>query len=129
VESVDDPNVAKGKVIETSPKADSTVPAGSLVTLKVASGKVKVPTVEGLDLSDAQQQLSDAKLKYKSTFTFSDKPEGTVLAQTQRGETVDVGTLIDLKVAQVAPPTTPPTTATPTTTTPTTTPPAATTTP
>jgi len=129
VESVDDPKVAKGKVIETDPKAGSSVEAGSLVTLKVASGKVKVPNVVGDNRVDAQQKLTDAKLEYKTEFADSNEPEGTVLAQTQRGETVDVGTRITLTVARVPQPTQPPTTAPPTTTPTTTGPPAATTAP
>ena len=121
VESVDDPTVTKGKVIETVPAANKSVAVGSVVTIKASSGKVKVPDVVGTDRSDAQQALTDARLKYRTRFADSDKPEGTVLAQTNRGETVDVGTQIVLTVAQkpqpTAPPTTAPTTATTTTTT------------
>jgi beta-lactam-binding protein with PASTA domain/predicted Ser/Thr protein kinase len=117
VEQVDDPKVDKGKVIETNPPASSTVHAGSSVTLRVSSGKVKVPSVKGLQLGDAQQALADARLKYKTQFADSKQPEGTVLAQTHSGETVDVGTQIILTVANVAPPTQPPTTPPPTTST------------
>jgi serine/threonine-protein kinase len=128
VESVDNPNVAKGKVIETVPKADATVTAGTTVLLKVSSGKVKVPDVVGDNRGDAQQKLTDAKLKYTTEFADSSKAEGTVLSQTHAGETVDVGTQIVLVVAQKAQPTVPPTTqpTSPPTTTP---PPAATTAP
>jgi len=120
VQTVDDPNLDKGKVIATVPAAGETVPAGSAVVLKVASGKVKVPDEVGADRGTAQQALSDLKLKTKTTSKDSaDKPEGTVLSQTHVGETVDAGTVIDLVVAQTPQPTTPP----PTTTTPTTTPP------
>jgi len=132
VKSVNDPKVDKGKVIETVPKANSTVTAGSAVILRVSSGKVKVPDVVGAALGDAQQALADARLKYKTKFVDSDKPEGTVLSQTHAGETVDVGTQIVLTVARVpqptATPSTPPTTGTTTGTT-TTAPPTATTTP
>jgi serine/threonine-protein kinase len=131
VESVDDPTVTRGKVIETVPAANKSVAVGSVVTIKAASGKVKVPNVVGANRSDAQQSLTDARLKYTTKFADSDKPEGTVLAQTHRSETVDVGTQIVLTVAQKPQPTAPPTTA-PTTTTPTPTvslPPAATTAP
>ena len=131
VESVDDPTVTKGKVIETAPAAGKSVVVGSVVTIKASSGKVKVPSVVGSNRSDAQQTLTDARLKYTTKYADSDKPEGTVLAQTHRSETVDVGTSIALTVAQKPQPTAPPTTA-PTTTTPTPTlslPPAATTAP
>jgi len=122
VENVNDPSRDQGKVIETVPKAGDTVPAGSAVVLRVASGKVKVPSVVGSNRSDAQQALTDVRLKYKTKFANSNKPEGTVLSQTHNGETVDVGTQIVLVVAQVPqptatptpPPTTPPTAPTPT---------------
>ena len=122
VQSVDDPNVDKGKVIETVPAAGETVPAGSAVVLKVASGKVKVPDVVDKNLGDAQQALSNAKLRYKTTYEVSEKPEGTVLSQKPPANSVvDVNTVINLVVARVAPPTvpptTPPTTPVPTTTT------------
>jgi len=134
VESVDDPTVTKGKVIETAPAANKSVAVGSVVTIKASSGKVKVPNVVGANRSDAQQALTDARLKYTTKYADSDKPEGTVLAQTHRSETVDVGTQIVLTVAQKPQPTAPPTTAPSTapTTTPTPTlslPPAATTAP
>jgi eukaryotic-like serine/threonine-protein kinase len=129
VESVDDPNVDEGKVVETDPKAGSSVTAGSLVTLKVASGKVKVPDVVGDNRVDAQQKLTDAKLEYRTEFADSKEQEGTVLVQTQRGQTVDVGTVITLTVAKVPQPTQPPTTQPPTTQPPTTAPPSATTAP
>jgi serine/threonine-protein kinase len=102
---VNDPTVDKGKVIETVPNANTTVTAGSAVTLKVASGKVKVPDVTGDDRGEAQQKLTDARLTYKTEFTESDKPEGTVLNQTHSGDLVDIGTQIVIVVAQVPQPT------------------------
>lgn len=117
VEPVDDPTLDKGKVIETVPPAGETVPAGSAIILKVASGKVKVPDEVGADRGAAQQALSDLKLKTKTTFKNStDQPEGTVLSQTHVGDSVDVGTVINLVVAQTPIPTTPPPTPTDTTT-------------
>jgi len=111
VQTVDDATVDKGLVIETVPKAGETVPAGSAVILKVASGKVKVPYVVGLDRGAATQALTDAHVKYKTNFENSDQPEGTVLRQTHSKEVVDVGTVIVLVIAQ-APAPTPTTTAT-----------------
>ena len=115
VQTVNDPSLDKGKVIETDPAAGETVPAGSAVVLKIASGKVKVPNVVGQDRSVAQQTLSDLKLMTKTTSRESaNEPEGTVLAQTNRLATVDVGTVITLVVAQTPAPTTPPTSPGPT---------------
>ncbi len=106
---VDDASVDKGLVIATVPKAGDTVPAGSGVVLNVASGKVKVPDVVGLDRGVATQALTDAHVKYKTNFENSDQPEGTVLRQTHSKEVVDVGTVIVLVIAQAPAPT--PTTA------------------
>ncbi len=109
VQNVNDPSLDKGKVIETVPAAGETVPAGSAVVLKVASGKVKVPDVVGADRGVAQQTLTDLKLKTKTTFKDSaEDPEGTVLSQTNVGDSVDVGTVITLVVAQTPQPTAPP---------------------
>lgn len=119
VQSVEDPTLDKGKVVETVPAAGETVPAGSAVVLKVASGKVKVPNEVGTDRGAAQQALSDLKLKTKTTFKDSaDQPQGTVLSQTHVGDLVDAGTVIDLVVAQTPAPTTPPPTTPPPTTAP-----------
>jgi serine/threonine-protein kinase len=106
VQQVDDPSLDKGKILETNPKAGEMVSAGSKVDLKVASGKVKVPNVVDTDRGKAQQVLTDNRLKYKTTFEFSDKPEGTVLSQTAAaGAVVDVDAEIVLVVAQAKPPT------------------------
>jgi serine/threonine-protein kinase len=127
VEYVDNvPTVNKGTVIETVPKANSAVQPGATVSLRVSSGKVKVPNVVGAARADAQQTLTDARLKYTTQFQASPMPEGTVLAQTHAGETVDIGTQIVLTVAQVPQPTPTPTLTPTPTTTPTSTPPTAT---
>ena len=113
VQTVDDPTLDKGKVVETVPAAGETVPAGSAIVLKVASGKVKVPSEVGADRGAAQQALSNLKLKTKTTFKDSaDQAQGTVLSQTHVGDSVDVGTVIELVVAQTPAPTTPPSTST-----------------
>jgi beta-lactam-binding protein with PASTA domain len=115
VQRVDDASIDKGKVVETVPPAGASVPVGSPVVLKVASGKVKVPSVVGEDRGAAQQTLSDLKLKTNTTFKNSTvKPEGTVLSQNHVDESVDVGTVITLVVALTPPPTAPPTTTPPT---------------
>jgi serine/threonine-protein kinase len=105
VQTVDDPRVDRGLVIETVPKAGESVPVGSGVLLKVASGKVKVPDVVGQDRGAATQALTEVSLKYKTNFKDSDQPEGTVLSQTHRGEVVDVSTVIVLVIAQAPAPT------------------------
>jgi serine/threonine-protein kinase len=127
VESVDDPKVDKGKVIDTSPQANSKAQGGSAVSLRVSSGKVKVPNVVGLPSPEAQKALTDARLKFTTKFADSTQPVGTVVSETHTGETVDIDTQIVLTIAQAPKPT--PTTTPPPTTAPTAPPTTATTAP
>ncbi|MDR6863259.1 Stk1 family PASTA domain-containing Ser/Thr kinase [Phycicoccus sp. 3266] len=126
VKTVDDSGVDKGKVVETSPSAGTTVSAGSEVVLTVSSGKVTVPDVVGRTRNDASDALSQKGLNIKTVFKESTEPENTVIAQSIKADTkVDDGTTITITVAQAPTPT--PTTTT--TTTPTTPPTTTTTTP
>ena len=122
VQLVENPRIAKGKVVETVPAAGAIAPTGSAVVLTVANGKVKVPDVVGLNRGEAQQVLTDNGLLYKTGFKVSTRAEGTVLSQSGVGDTVDLLTVVRLVVAQAAPtpppsptPTAPPTTDSPTT--------------
>jgi beta-lactam-binding protein with PASTA domain len=106
----------KGTVVRTSPAANSEVAKGSKVNLDVSNGKVRVPGVVGLTLSQARQILVDAGLEPKTKFVDSDKPENQVIAQDPSENTmVNDGASITLTVAQAAAPS--PTTTTPSTTT------------
>ncbi|GAB3441574.1 Stk1 family PASTA domain-containing Ser/Thr kinase [Phycicoccus ginsengisoli] len=119
--SVDDSGVDKGKVVETSPGAGTTVAAGSEVVLTLSSGKVTVPDVVGRTRNDASDALSEKGLNIKTVFKESTEPENTVIAQSIKdGTKVDDGTTITITVAQ-APTPTPTTTATTPTAPPTTT--------
>lgn len=48
-------SVAKGSVIESVPAANERVPGGSVVNLLVSDGRVQVPNVENLSISEAQR--------------------------------------------------------------------------
>ncbi|MGL5829816.1 MAG: PASTA domain-containing protein, partial [Angustibacter sp.] len=114
-ERVDDSTAEKDEVLETSPAVGTQVAPGEEIILRVASGKVKVPNVVNLPLSDAIAEITKLGLKVDVT-KYLPAPEGTeagiVLEQTKRGESVDQGAKINLTVSQQAqaPPTTPPTT-------------------
>lgn len=54
-----------GEVIRTTPVAGTSVKRGATISLVVASGKVTVPTVVGLKLSEAEEALRAAGLSYK----------------------------------------------------------------
>jgi serine/threonine-protein kinase len=118
-DQVNNTDVERGKVVETSPTSGQTVNVGSAVTLKVSSGKVEVPDVVGMTRDEAARTLSDLGFRTKTTYVESDKPEDTVLSQSiAKGKLSDYGTQITLRVARPAPPTPSTTSAPPTTTTP-----------
>ena len=50
--------VAAGKVVETLPALNSEVAEGSAVNLIISNGKVMVPDVRNLDISDARAAMS-----------------------------------------------------------------------
>ena len=109
------PDIPKGQVVETNPKAGESVATGSAVTLRVSSGRVTVPNVVGQALSDAQQKLADVGLRYKTVFEEDSAPEGSVIDQSSVNKKVNLGTEITLVVAQAAAPEpTPTSTPTPT---------------
>jgi serine/threonine-protein kinase len=117
-EQVDNTSAEKGEVVETDPAAGQTVNVGSAVTLRVSSGKVKVPDIVGMTRDEAARTLGDLGFRTKTEFVESDKPEDTVLSQgVPAGRLVDYGTQVTLKVARPAPPTPSTTTPPPTTTT------------
>ena len=66
-----------------------------------AVAQVEVPTVVGLPLADARQQLEALKLKVTVTEAANeDQPAGNVFDQTpKRGEKVDEGSTVALKVS------------------------------
>ena len=111
VSQVDDSTEAPGTVVGQSPSAGTTVPPDTAISLQVSSGRVTVPNVVGLSLSQAQSTLADRGLESTSTFRESSEfPQGTVLEQDPRDGIVDQGTTVELVVAQAPAPTQTPTT-------------------
>ena len=116
---VDSTEQAKGRVISSDPQASATLAPKSLVSVRIASGQVKVPNVSGQSLADATRQLTDAKLAVDGTadYVVSTQPAGSVIDQSApAGQAVEVGTRIRLTIAKAAPVITP--TVTPTLTPP-----------
>ena len=108
---------ARNTVVKVSPKEGETVPAGSLVAVKYASGNNKVPDVVGDDLATARNKLEQAGFTVGPTHEqeTADKPPDTVLSQSPgAGETQRLDTTITLTVAKApATPTESPTPPTP----------------
>ena len=82
----DSPTVAKNLVMSSEPAANTQIAAGTVVNLVLSTGSVLVPNIVGLDIGDAQSQLTAPQVGY---FVATDVdpscegPEGTlVIAQS-----------------------------------------------
>ena len=98
-------------MLKVSPKEGETVPAGSSVDIRYASGSNKVPDVVGKDEATAQNQLEQAGFQVPTPAEqeTADQAPGTVLSQTpSAGETSRLGSTVRITVAG-APPTPTPT--------------------
>ncbi len=115
--TLDDPSQPKDAVISSDPPAGTVAPKNTAVTLKIASGKVVVPTLVGGLRDTATATLTALKLVTDGTTLVEDDTllEGTVVAQDIKpGTVVDVGTTIKLTISRRPPTvifTTPPTSA------------------
>lgn len=99
-----DDNAPKGTVIAQDPVTGEQMEAGQAVNITTSAGKeqVSVPDLKDLTTSDdARLALTDARLVLgRVTPIDSDKPEGTVLDQDPKANTVvDIGTLVSITVS------------------------------
>jgi serine/threonine-protein kinase len=100
---VDDPSQAKGLVVSVDPGVGQVVPLTTKITLKVASGNVKVPNLVGVNTSLAQDKVVALKLSYDDSQVVEDGThlEGTVISQdTPADSVVPIGTTIKVQVAK-----------------------------
>ena len=94
-----------GEVCDMQPRADETVPLGTLVTLSVSAGNpersVTVPNLCGMSRADALMSLWMAELSLGEVVEeTSDAAAGTVLRQShQAGTLVRAGTAVTIYVA------------------------------
>ena len=95
--------VRRGRVIDSSPPAGSTIERGSTVTLTVSRGpeQVDVPDVTGESEENARSTLEGAGLRVgEVTEEESGEEPGTVIEQSPAaGEQVDRDSAVDLTVA------------------------------
>ncbi len=93
-----DANEAPGTVLDTDPKPGTEVQEGNTIHYVVASGKVTVPSVIGLDQTAATAELQKAGFKVVVTSRVDDtQPPNTVVDQSpgpdskaERGSTVTI---------------------------------------
>ncbi len=99
----EDSNQAPGTVLKVIPDAGSIVPAGSGITLQIASGNLALPNLVGLSEIEAKTILAQAGLLVKTIYA-TDKTQGanTVLAQApSAGTTQSIGSSITITVNQL----------------------------
>ena len=93
----------EGIVFDQDPEAGERIERGNIVTIHVSQGKrkVDVPNVVGLSVAEAVARLKDAGLEANPVNVFSDKPEGTVIAQDPgEGKRVVEDTRVRINVSQ-----------------------------
>lgn len=102
---VENTKTPKGYTIDTFPKAGVKTTIGSTVTVFIANGakpeQVKLPSVEGLMLAEAQQMLTELGLTVETQLDDESKePKDTVLSMSplQYGK-VDKGSVVTLLVS------------------------------
>ena len=100
-----DSDKPEGTILEQNPAAGSSAEVSSRVDVVVSSGKITVPSVLGLNRTQANNVLINAGFKVEFLEEpRSDVAAGTVLAQTPLpGEVAIKGTTVTLTVAVAAP--------------------------
>ncbi|MFD5702097.1 Stk1 family PASTA domain-containing Ser/Thr kinase [Streptomyces lasiicapitis] len=102
-QDVESDSVEEGKVIQTSPAANTEVDPGSTVTVQVAKKKaeeepenVAVPTVTGQKLSDARDAIEDADLTVGNIQGPQDDDATVVFSDPTGGQQVKTGSTVNL---------------------------------
>ena len=93
----------RGTVFEQRPSAGTELEEGDTVTILASTGPatVVVPNAVGLPEQQARDRLASASLEVRVFEVFSDKPEGTVIAQNPgSGERVSPDESVRLNVSK-----------------------------
>jgi beta-lactam-binding protein with PASTA domain len=102
-----DERIPAGLISSQIPRANSYVKRGQIVEVVVSKGnpKVKVPSVVGESLAEAQVSLTGIHLKVgHQSLMHSTEPENTVLAQIpEENELVESATEVDLLISDGIP--------------------------
>ncbi len=100
VREVNVANAKAGEVVGQTPKAGTEADKASVVTLSVATGRVRIPVDDlvGATYDDAVAALDKLGLKAVARFAPSDKPAGTVIA-VDPTSTAKIGSTVTLTVA------------------------------
>ncbi len=104
-------DLPQGQVLATAPEAGQPVEQDSVVTVTISKGPHEIPSVVGLNRSDAIKQIVDAGFQYDIRGDDrSTEPRGTVTDQLPPGgQAQPQGTTVTLFVSTYEPPPPPPT--------------------
>lgn len=100
VRKVNAANAKAGEVVRQNPEAGTEVDEDSVVTLSVATGRVRIPVdrLIGATYDDAAAVLDKLGLKSEAAFATSGETAGTVIA-VEPATTAKIGSTVTLTVA------------------------------
>jgi eukaryotic-like serine/threonine-protein kinase len=96
----DDPDAPRDTVMETSPKAKSSVAKGSAVGLIISTGEVTLPDLTGQTTAAARRTLLDLGLELQLTYAESDATPDTVISQAPAPGKAPQGSAVKVVAAQ-----------------------------
>ncbi|MDD4851427.1 MAG: Stk1 family PASTA domain-containing Ser/Thr kinase [Gemmiger sp.] len=104
VNPIQDDSVAEGTVVRTEPAAGEQIAGGTTVTVYVAQAKMDtgrtVPSVTGMDKTDAVSSLRSINLIPSLVEQASDQPAGTIISQSPTaGSLVKMNATVKLYVS------------------------------
>lgn len=90
----------QGTILQVTPDAGSTIPAGSGVVLQIASGDIEVPSLVGIDGIQALTVLTQAGFLVNQIQAYdANQPIGIVLAQApEPGSTHTIGSSVTITI-------------------------------
>ncbi len=102
-EYVDSYELGADAVVSTDPPKDTVVQEGTRVTVRVSTGKVKVPNLVGDSESEARGTLTKLGLRLEAVVVNAGGAPGTVIQHEYSGVSVPQGTTVKTVVVAVRP--------------------------
>ncbi|MEP7161637.1 MAG: Stk1 family PASTA domain-containing Ser/Thr kinase [Dermatophilaceae bacterium] len=102
-EYVDSYELGADAVVSTDPPKDTVVQEGTRVTVRVSTGKVKVPNLVGVSESEARATLTKLGLRLEVVVVNAGGAPGKVIQHEYSGMSVPQGTTVKAVVVAVRP--------------------------
>ncbi len=102
-EYVDSYELGADAVVSTDPPKDTVVQEGTRVTVRVSTGKVKVPNLVGVSESEARGTLTKLGLRLEAVVVNAGGAPGTVIQHEYSGVSVPQGTTVKAVVVAMRP--------------------------